>query len=273
MKSASNASTTFALALALASATALSACAPEPPAPAADDPASIADGAPRTALGRTVDRAIAEARIELATQNIRIGEGFHVKTGVVSARLRKADTGLPRAEITPQGDLLIAGEPVEVTAAQRQELLQYRAHVVAIAEAGMAMGVKGADLAGQAMGDALRSVFNRDEKGFEQRIEAEAAKLEEEALQLCAHMQPLYDTQQRLAASLPAFAPYATLTLEDVQECGDHESRDGDRAHIREEIRSGIRGTIRATVPRTVPERDDPAREADEAATSPERSP
>jgi hypothetical protein len=261
----------FTLALALVSATLLSACAP---APAPSDPASAAEDAPRTALGRTVDRAIAEARRELATQNIRIGEGFHINAGVVSARLPKADTGLPRAEITPQGDLLIGGDPVEVTDAQRQELLQYRAHVIAIAEAGMAMGVKGADLAGQAMGDALRNVFNRDGKDFEQRMEAEARKLEDEALQLCAHMQPLYDTQQRLALSLPAFAPYATLTLEDVHECGERKSRDADRTRIREDIRSSVqqavqsagmasRGTGDAADAR---DSKDPAAAADEAA-------
>ncbi len=268
--------------LALAAMTLFSACAP---APAPADPASTPDDGPRTALGRTVDRAIAEARKDLATQNIRIGEGFDINAGPIKARLPKVDGDLPRAEITPQGDLLIAGDRVEVTAAQHHDLLQYRAHVLAIAEAGMAMGVKGADLAGQAVGDALRSVFTRDGKDFEQRIEAEARKLEGDALLLCAHMQPLYDTQQRLAASLPAFAPYATLTQEGVHECGDRNSGDQSRARIREDIRndirSGIRGTIQAAVPRTLPERsrDDPAREADEAgakhaaSTSPEPSP
>ncbi len=252
--------------LALAALTLLSACAPAP-APAPTDPASAPGDAPRTALGRTVERAIAEARKELATQNIRVGEGFDINAGPIKARLPKVDGALPRAEITPQGDLLIAGDRVEVTAAQRHDLLQYRAHVLAIAEAGMAMGVKGADLAGQAMGDALRSVFTRDGKDFEQRIEAEARKLEGDALLLCAHMQPLYDTQQRVAASLPAFAPYATLTQEGVHECGDRNSSDQSRARMREDIRSGIRGTIQAAVPRTLPERsrDDPAREADEA--------
>lgn len=268
--------------LAFAAVTLLSACSP---APAPSDPASAPADAPRTALGRTVDRAIAEARKELATQNIRIGEGFHINAGPVKARFPKVDTGLPRAEITPQGDLLIAGDRVEVPAEQRRDLLQYRAHVLAIAEVGMSMGVKGADLAGQAMGDALRSIFSGDGKQFEQRMEAEASKLEGEALQLCAHMQPLYDTQQRLAASLPAFAPYATLTQEDVHECSDRKSRNQDRARIREgirdDIRSGIRGTIQSTIPRTLPERtrDDPASEADEAgakqaaSTSPARSP
>ncbi|CAN5711362.1 hypothetical protein BH23PSE2_BH23PSE2_01510 [soil metagenome] len=268
--------------LALAAATLLSACSP---APAPSDPAATPADAPRTALGRTVDRAITEARKELATENIRIGEGFHINAGPVKARFPKVDTGLPRAEITPQGDLLIAGDRVEVTAEQRRDLLQYRAHVLAIAEVGMAMGVKGADLAGQAVGDALRSVFSGDGKQFEQRIEAQASELEDEALQLCAHMQPLYDTQQRLAASLSAFAPYATLTQEDVNECSSRKSHNQDRARIRgeirDDIRSGIRGTIQATVPRTRPERtrDDPAREADQAgaqhtaSTKPEPAP
>lgn len=252
----------------------LAACSPAPapaePASSASSTSAPAD-APRTALGRTVDRAIAEARRELATQNIRIGEGIHINAGAVSARFPKPDAALPRAEITPQGDLLVGGDTIDVTPAQRRDLLQYRAHVLAIAEAGMTLGVKGADIAGQAVGEALRSVFSGGGKDFEQRIEAEASKLESDALQLCAHMQPLYDTQQRLAASLPAFAPYATLTLEDVHECNGPKSSDNTRARIREDIRGGIRSGIRSGVQAAVAGRNgslpaDPAREADEAA-------
>lgn len=227
------------------------------------DPAST--DAPRTALGRTVNRAIAEAREELATQNIRIDDGIRI--GTAKARRRPSDPALPKAEISPQGDLLIEGSAVNITPAQRALLLQYRMHVVAIAEAGMALGVKGADLAGQAIGEAFRGVFSGNTKGFEQRVEAEAEQLEADARQLCGHLQPLHDTQQRLAASLPEFMPYATLKQADVDACMDHnrESRDATRAEIRNDIRSGIRSAIQAAVP-AVNADPDPAQEADAAA-------
>ena len=73
----------------------LTACG-QKPAPAADDSAVAS-----TALGQKVREATDKAREEMATSNIRVSEG--------------AST-LPKAEITPQGDLLIAGKRVAIVA-------------------------------------------------------------------------------------------------------------------------------------------------------------
>lgn len=191
---------------------------PEPPASPAPPAGSTATSAPQTALGRTVEKAINEAREELRTENISIGDGVHIK--VNGREVRRTDN-LPKAEITPQGDLLVEDKPVTVSAEQRAMLLDYRNHVIAIAEAGMAIGVKGADLAGKAISETIGGLIAGDTSQIEQRIEAEAGKLEADVLQLCAQLPPMLATQQELAATLPEFAPYATMTQDDIDDCAD----------------------------------------------------
>ena len=78
--------------------------------------------------------------------------------------------------------------------------------------------------------------------------------------------------QQRLASSLPAFKPYATMTQEDIDECGD--GSDGvaamDGASIREDIQSGIREGIREGVrggAQAAKQEMDAAAEAEAAST------
>lgn len=195
---------------------------------------------PRTALGRTVEKAMAEARRELATGNISINDGITIGDRTAA----RSSQNLPKAEITPTGDLLVAGQPVQVDARQRELLLKYRGHVVAIAEAGMELGVRGADLGMQAAADALGSIFDGDTAGVEKRVEAEASKLESGALKLCAELAPLLATQRELAASLAAFAPYARMTQEDV----DHCMRDRDPGSTRDEVRARIRDEVRSAL-------------------------
>lgn len=205
----------------------LAACGGKAPDPA-PDPAQPASTAPQTALGRTVARALDEAREELATKNISLNEGANIQIG--GARIRNRDTsGLPRAEISPQGDLLIDGEAVALDDAQRELSLAYRGHIIAIAEAGMDIGVQGADLGIKAASEVLGSLLRGKTDEFEQRIEAEARKIEASALKLCERMPALLASQRALAASVPAFQPYAQMTQQDVDDC-NKDARDGTAA-------------------------------------------
>ena len=223
--------------------------------PSASQPASQPAGSePRTALGRTIDEALREARAEIATENISIGgnSDIHIGGANVSGRTPVGADGnpLPEAEISPAGDFLIAGKNVDITPAQRDLLLDYRGHVVSLIEAGMEIGVKGADLGMHAAGEALKSVFTGETADFEQRVEAEAAKLEGEAMQLCGLLPAMMQTQQQLAESLAEFRPYATMTAEDIEECRSDAvvtegTGDADRRH---EVRDSIRSTIRQSI-------------------------
>lgn len=224
----------------------------------ASQPASKPTGSePRTALGRTIDEALREAREEIATENISIGGDMDIHVGGANISRRKprdADGNpLPEAEISPAGDLLIAGQAVDVTPAERELLLDYRGHVVSMIEAGMAIGVMGADLGMSAVGEALKSMFAGETTDFEQRMEAEAAKLEAEAMQMCDRLPGMLQTQQQLAENLAEFRPYATMTAEDIEDCrSDDVNTDSmdstDDAAGRHEVRDSIRSTIRQSI-------------------------
>lgn len=194
---------------------------PAPPAPPSPPAPPVAAGkADKGFIGRQVEQALAEARKELHAGNLSINGDIDIS--INGKRFGKSDNGLPKAEISPQGDLLVDGKAVETSAAQRQQLLIYRNQVLGIADAGMAIGSQGADLAGKALGGVFGAIFGGEQgqKDFEARMEAEGRKIEAEALKLCAQLPPLLASQQALAASLPAFKPYATMTQEDIDDCG-----------------------------------------------------
>jgi len=196
--------------------------APAPPAASSPAPVTTAstNSEPETVLGKTVEGAMRKARQELETQNIDIGDGMRigVKNGDRHFQIGHASDG-SKAQLTPTGDLLIDGKPVPVNAQQRAMLLDYRRQIIAVAETGMAIGVKGADLGGKAVLETFSGLMhgNADEAG--KRIEAQAKRIEAEAHRICTQLPPLLDSQQRLAASLPAFKPYANMTRADIDDC------------------------------------------------------
>lgn len=193
----------------------LLACLPVLAACGKKDDADVAT-ARTTALGSIVKRATDEAREKLATENIPLSRDW-----------KDGRTGLARAEITPQGDLLIAGETIAIDEAQRGLLLEHRAHLIAIAEAGIAVGVQGADLGAKAASMAIRSVLSGNTEQLEREIEAEAGKIEAEALKICERLPALMASQQALAVAVPQLAPYATMTQEDIDDCRT-DVRDGN---------------------------------------------
>jgi len=154
-------------------------------------------------IGKTVQDATEKARKEIATGNISISGGGT----------------LPKAEISPQGDLLIEGKAVTVDARQRALLLDYRKQVEALASAGMEIGVAGASLGVQAAGEAIKGMFSGDTQGIEERVNAEAKKIEDQAQKLCGLLPGMMSRQQALAAALPAFQPYATMDQSDIDDC------------------------------------------------------
>src|SRR5690606_15866253 len=189
--------------------------------PAADaDAGADADSRERGFIARTIDRSLEEARKELREGNLSLGaEGPQVSVNGKRYGPGADDRGLPKAEITPQGDLLIEGKAVAIDDDQRALLLQYREQVIAVADAGIVIGGKGVGLAEVALTHAVGSILSGNTEDLEKRVEAEADKLKAEALVLCRRLPPMLETQQQLAASLPEFAPYATMTQEDVDDC------------------------------------------------------
>jgi hypothetical protein len=181
----------------------LAACGKNEPTPA---PATGAAATPaNTALGRKIQQAMAEASAKLATENMQVGDH---------------EGNLPKAEISPQGDLLIDGEPVPVDATQRKLLLAHRANLLAVAQAGIAVGMQGADLGIEAATGALKSVFSGEGDEFGKEMEARGERIEAEADKICQRLPALFASQQAVAAALPAFKPYATMDQSDIDDCG-----------------------------------------------------
>ena len=172
---------------------------------------SVAD-----ATSSAMSQAMAEARRELEQENFKLnGRG----------------AGIPNAEITRDGELIVDGVTVPTTPEQKALLLQYRQQITAIALAGIEAGTQGVDLAGKAVTEAIAGIFSGKSEEVGRRIEAEAEKIAESAKRICDQLPGLLATQDQLAASLPAFAPYARLDQDDVSDCkvdGFHMADAGD---------------------------------------------
>jgi len=162
-----------------------------------------------TAADRAVDRTLgkiaAKIRAKLETQNITL----------------KSVDGHGKAEITPQGDLVVEGRTVAVDAAQRKLLLQYRNGIIDIATAGTDIGMEGAGFGLRTAGKALRGALSGNSDDIDAEIEADARKFEASARRICDHLPPLLNAQQQLVAQLPEFAPYAKMEQSDIDDCLD----------------------------------------------------
>ena len=184
----------------------LAACGGTP----ADDAAREAEEQAGSVLGIEMAEIEREVREGLATENIDFGGDHHLGTDEKSTS---------DAEITPEGDLLVDGKRIEVDAEERALLLAYRKQISEVALAGARIGVQGAALAKTAMGEAFRGVLSGNTDDIEAKIEAEADKIRVQASELCAHLGPLLETQDALAASIPELQPYATMDQGDIDQC------------------------------------------------------
>ena len=226
-----------------------------PPAPTTPTAGNTGSGA-QTALGRTVEKAMAEARTALEKENLELNGkegGLHIgKHGIGSH-----DPNLPSAEITPSGDFILDGKTLAINDVQRAQVLDYRRRVLDVAGAGMSVGVKGADLGMQAAGEAMKGIFSGNMDQVEQRIQTEAKKLEADAKLICQQLTPLLQAQDALTAGLPEFKPYAGLEQADIDDClkdggtavftGNKRSATS-QAQVQSEIRDGIRQSVRSAV-------------------------
>ena len=152
---------------------------------------------------------IATAREKLALANLSLN--------------RDTTQHLPKAEITPAGELLIEGKSVATTPEQKALVLAYRGELLDVVGDGMAIGMEGARVGIDAAASALKGMLSGqsgDEIG-QQVGEQAKAKIKPMVAQLCTRLPGLLSAQQALSKALPEFAPYATMDQSDVDDCGD----------------------------------------------------
>lgn len=173
-----------------------------------------------------VHRELAAARAELETGNLEVGNGLNF--GKSGKHRDRGDKPLPKAEITVAGDFLIEGKALEIDEHQRRELLAYRRQVIDIARAGIDIGERSAQLALDTVDRGIFSLMLGAMTGSLERNLEKTVKqsIEPGVMQLCQGLPSLLDSQQRLAASVPQFRPYATLQADDVDDCEDEIRRE-----------------------------------------------
>ena len=184
-----------------------------------------------TGIGAEIRRELADARKEVrvelakAKQDLDTGNlqlDGSLRFGKHSGTKRRHDgTDAVAAAITPEGDFLIDGKPQEIDAGQRRQLLAYRGLVVEIAKLGIDIGQQSADAALDAVGGSwVGMLFGAMTGSLERRIERTVrAQVEPGVRGICRMLPRVMDSQQRLAANLPQFRPYATLERGDIDDC------------------------------------------------------
>lgn len=210
----------------------LAACGQDDQAGQADTGASkgVADAAKEVQqatspsfIAAQVQKGIDQAKRELATKDINVSS---VHVGKDNDRHHDDTSGLPRAVITPQGDFVIAGKTVTTTPEQHTLVADYRQHIISIAEAGMDIGASGASLGTSAAKEAIfGALTGKSDKEIEDRIKPQTEQIKAAAAKLCLRMPDLLASQQKLAAALPEFRPYATMTQKDVEDCGKDDDK------------------------------------------------
>lgn len=135
--------------------------------------------------------------------------------------LKDDDSRLPKAELTPDGQLLIEGKPVAMSAEQKTLGLAYRTQMQGVASDGIAIGMEGAKLGIDAAASALKGVLaGKSDDEISQQAEATVKqKIKPRVEQLCARLPALLQAQRAWAAVQPEFRPYATMDESDVKDC------------------------------------------------------
>lgn len=174
---------------------------------------------------REVRAELAKAKQDLDTGDLQLQDSLQFGK---QAKAKRTSAEKAAAAITPQGDLLIDGKPQEIDAGQRRQLLAYRGLVVEIAKVGIDIGQKSADAALDAVdGSWVSLMFGAMTGSLERRIERTVREQVEPGVRgICRMLPRVMDSQQRLAASLPQFRPYATLERDDVADCENNVRRE-----------------------------------------------
>ena len=179
----------------------------------------------RAEVARDLDEARQEVRTELArertkldTENLSLGDSLRFGK---DRPKKAAKSKVPPGEITPKGNLLIAGKAVAIDAQQRRQLLAYRAQIISLARIGIDAGEQAAMLAIEATDVSLfRLIVGGLSGSLERRVDATVKQqIQPMVLQICRRLPQVLDSQQALAASLPEFRPYATLERDDIDDC------------------------------------------------------
>lgn len=92
-----------------------------------------------------------------------------------------------------------------------------------------------------------RGLLSGNPEQIEERIKQEAQAIETDAMKICDHLPGLLAAQTALAAEVQAFGPYASLTQDDVDDCGKA-SGGQIGAQINRQVTQGVQQAMQQTV-------------------------
>jgi hypothetical protein len=148
--------------------------------------------------------------------DVDTGNQIHMDGGDVVITARDGSV----ARITPLGDLDIRGKAVTVNPSQRQLLQRYAAGIRDIQDRGLEIGEHAVQMVGGMLGTLVSSIFeDGDSQDLDQKMRAKAEPLKEEARALCKDVKSERQVQDAIAASLPAFQPYAVIEPHPEHSC------------------------------------------------------
>lgn len=145
----------------------------------------------------------------------------------------------PDAEIAASGTLTIGNDPVSVTPEQQALLSQYHADALLLHKAAIATGAAGAKLGGETIRSVVRGLLQGNPDQIGEQIETSAGDVAAKAMQVCRQMGALQQVQDQLAASLPAFQPYATIKDVDARDCEQDVHEDPVESNAEEASQTG----------------------------------
>lgn len=129
------------------------------------------------------------------------------------------ERGGSKARIAANGDLTIDGKAVAIDEAQRKELVAYHGAARQLRTNAIATGRAGVDLAKNVVGDVLSGLAKGDTSGVERNAEAQAENVKRAAARLCDDLGAMRAAQDRLAGTLDAFKPFATIDQAELDDC------------------------------------------------------
>ncbi|QWP75184.1 hypothetical protein J5226_16320 [Lysobacter sp. K5869] len=127
--------------------------------------------------------------------------------------------GGQRAEIGPDGAIAIDGKALALNPAQQAAGRAFYVEAVGIRSDGAAIGKAGAAMAGQVLSTVAQDLRSGHTDQTGSKVEAQAAKLEEQAMRICQRVGTLRVAQEQLVAQVPQFAPFARKNLTTGDEC------------------------------------------------------
>ena len=127
--------------------------------------------------------------------------------------------GKPSAYVDADGGLVIGGQAVTLTPAERALTEDYYGHALGMSNAGAATGEAGGRLGVDIVGSLFTALWQDDSSVIDRTAHRGSARVKADVRTLCTQMDGLVGTQKKLAAVLPAFAPYNIIRERDVRHC------------------------------------------------------